>query len=880
MALQAGTRLGPYQVLSLIGAGGMGEVYRAVDTRLDRSVAVKVLAPELAGDAEFRARFTREAKAISALNHPHICGLHDIGRAQDIEYLVLELLEGETLAARLERGALPLAQVLRFGIEIADALEAAHRLGIIHRDLKPGNVMLTPAGTKLLDFGLAKHTVGAAGQAFSMLATAPGTGTAQGTFIGTLPYMAPEQVQGQPADARTDIFAFGALLYEMATGRRAFEATTQASLIAKILETEPAVVSSLAPLTPPALDHVVQGCLAKAPADRWQTAHDVKMHLQWIHALGSRTGLAPSVAVPQRRKGWVPWTLVAVACAALVGMALPRSSSRLPPATPARFEVTLPDDLHIDSTSDRAEMSPDGQRLVFSAEVNGRQQLFIRDLASTGLLGLDDTEDGYFPFWSPDSKSLAFFARGKLKRTGVTGGRPRVLAEAAGWLRSLTGGGTWTDGTILFAISDGSIVRVDDTGGKVTRVDTVPWKAGENAFVWPRFLPDGRHFLVSKVGDPALYVASLDAIGMQQVAEEGSRAIYAAGRLVFFRGASVFARPFDPERFAFTGPEKKLIDRAAFFSASHTGTIVYRPDRITPSQITWFDRRGRRTATLSEPGPYLQVVLSPRGHRATLVRSDTLEVAQAQADTDLWDVDVASGIASRLTSDPTIDTDPAWAPDEHQMAFGSRRTGAMGVFVKDVNSGAEKPLVAWKEPVFVDEWTPDGRFIIFHSSAGRAVWAMPVGGDRKPRMLANTAYTMDEVHVSPDGRWVAYNGDESGRLEVYVAKFPEFTAKRQISSAGGVQPQWRGDGMELFYLGTDRTMMSVRVTAGAEFVGSPPSPLFPTRLAPNPGRPQYAVTRDGQRFLGLERVEEERHTMTFLLNWLNANSADVSTPVR
>ena len=487
-------------------------------------------------------------------------------------------------------------------------------------------------------------------------------------------------------------------------------------------------------------------------------------------------------------------------------------------------------------------------------------------------MGLDDTEDGFFPFWSPDSQSLAFFARGKLKRIGVTGGRPRELADAAGWLRSITGGGTWTNGTILFAVSDGSIVRVPDTGGKVTRVDTVPWKAGESAFVWPRFLPDGRHFLVSKIGDPALYVASLDAVGMQQVAEEGSRAVYAAGQLVFFRGASVFARPFDAERFAFTGPEMKLIDRAAFFSASQTGTVVYRPDRIIPSQITWFDRRGRRTVTLSEPGPYLQVVLSPRGHRATLVRADTQEVAQAQANTDLWDVDLASGILSRVTTDPTTDTDPSWSPDERHIAFSSRRAGAMGVFVKDVNSGVEKPLVAWKEPVFVDEWTPDGQFIIFRSSAGRAVWAVPVAGDRKPRMLVNTAYSKDEVHVSPDGRWVAYNGDESGRSEVYVAKFPDFTAKRQNLKRGGVQPQWRGDGTELFYLGIDRTMMGVRVTAGAEFVGSPPSALFTTGLEPNSGRPQYAVTRDGQRFLGLERVEGERNTMTFLLNWLGAHS--------
>jgi eukaryotic-like serine/threonine-protein kinase len=871
MPLQAGTRLGPYEVLSLIGAGGMGEVYQARDTRLDRKVAIKVLAPELATDAEFRARFEREAKAISALNHPHICGLYDIGREHDTEYLVLELLEGETLDRRIARGPLPLAQVLRFGIEITDALEAAHQRGIVHRDLKPGNIMLTAAGAKLLDFGLAKHTVGAAGHALSMLATAPGTGTAQGTIIGTLQYMAPEQVQGAPADARTDIFALGTILYEMATGRRAFEAKTQASLIAKILETDVPAVSTLAPLAPPGLDHVVQVSLAKERADRWQVAHDVRLELQWIEAQGSRTELLPTAAVLRKPTAWVPWTVAVLACIALVGTALPRSPTRLPLATPVRFEVTLPDDVRVDPTSDRAEISPDGQRLVFSADVNGRQVLFIRDLVATTLLRLNDTEDAFFPFWSPDSQTLAFFAKGKLKRISVTGGRPRVLADADGWLRSITGGGTWANGTILFAVSDGSIVRVPDTGGKLTRVDTVPWKAGESAFVWPRFLPDGRHFVVSKISDPALYVASLDAVGMQQVAEEGSRALYAAGHLVFFRGPSVFARPFDAARLAFTGPEVKLIERAAFFSTSTTGTVVYRPSRITPSQLTWFDRHGRRTRTLAEPGTYLQVVLSARGHRASLVRPDTQEVAQAQANSDIWDVDLRSGILSRVTTDPTTDTDPSWSPDERQIAFSSRRTGPMGVFLKDVNSGAEEPLVAWKEPVFLDEWTPDGQFIIFHTR-DRAVWAVPVSGDRKPRMLINTPYAKDEVHVSPDGQWVAYNADESGRWEVYVAKFPEFTGKRQISSAGGVQPQWRGDGKELFYLGIDRRLMAVRVTAGAEFAVSPPAALFATGLEPNSGRPQYAVTRDGQRFLGLERAEEERNTLTILLNWLRPNS--------
>jgi eukaryotic-like serine/threonine-protein kinase len=802
MALQPGSRLGPYEVLSLIGAGGMGEVYQARDTRLDRKVAVKVLAPELATDAEFRARFEREAKAISALNHPHICGLYDIGREQDTEYLVLELLEGGTLAARLERGPLPLAQVLRLGFEIADALETAHRHGIVHRDLKPGNIMLTAVGAKLLDFGLAKHAGGAAGQALSMLATAPGTGTAQGTILGTLQYMAPEQVQGAAADARTDIFALGTILYEMTTGRRAFDGKTQASLIAKILETDVPPLSTLIPVAPPALDHVVQGCLAKDPADRWQTAHDVRLHLQWIQAQGSRTELGASAMGTRRRTIWLWCAVAALAGAALAAGALRLWFTPSPlPVAEARFEVTLPEGMRVDSVYDRASISPDGQRLVFSASLKGRTQLFIRDLASTAVVALDQTESAFDPFWSPDSASVAFFARGKVQRLAVAGGPARILADATGWIRGITGGGTWASGTILFARSDGSVVRVPDTGGNVTLVESLQWKTGQSGFVGPRFLPDGRRFLVSKRGDPGLFVASLDVGGLQRLSDDGWRAVYAPGHLLFQRGLSVFARPFDASRLVFTGPERLLTAQAGFFSVSDNGIVVYRPERPTRSQVTWFDRRGRSMGTVVEPGQYQQVVLSSRGRRATVVRAEG-----SRGNMDLWDVGLTSGVLSRLTTDPVRASDPSWSPDERRVAFTSARAGRPGVFVKDVVSGAEEPLVVWKEPVMVDQWTPDGQFIIVRNGA-RAVWAVPVTGDRKPRMLIDTPYIEDEVHVSPDGRWVAFNADEAGRWEVFVASFPGFTSKRQISKDGGVQPQWSGDGRELFYLTTDGSMM-------------------------------------------------------------------------
>jgi len=873
MALATGTPLGPYEVLSLIGAGGMGEVYLARDTRLDRRVALKILAPALATDADFRARFTREAKAISVLNHPHICGLYDIGREHDTDYLVLELLEGETLAARLERGPLPLSQVLRVGIEIADALEAAHRQGVVHRDLKPGNVMLTAAGTKLLDFGLAKNVTGAAEQALSQMATSPRTATAEGTIIGTLPYMAPEQIQGLPADARTDLFALGAILYEMATGRRAFEATTQASLIGKILETEPPVVSSLAPLTPPALDHVVQGCLAKAPVDRWHTAHDVKLQLQWIQAQGSRVEVAAPAAVSPRRMAWMPWA-VAAGFAALAATTLLRSSRPVvtQDAPPVRFELTLPAETRLTNYSrggisyPRGAISPDGQRFVFEATVDGRDQLVLRDLASTALVVLEGAEGGFNPLWSPDSRAVAFMSDG-LKQISVPGGQVRVIAHTQ---VGLTGGGTWRGDTILMASEDGRIYRVAVTGGTVTVVETLPWKPGQQRFAFPRFLPDGRHFLVSIVDDPAVYVASLDAPGTRKVMDDGAPAVYAAGHLFYSRPAGVFARPFDAERLEFSGAEMQLTERPGAVSVSDHGTIAYSSQSAYVSKLTWFDHSGRHTGTLGKSEPYDQLVLSPRGRHATVARYD------AQNKWDLWDVDLASGIFSRLTIDPADDSDPSWAPDERALAFTSSRTGRPAVFVKDLTSGKEDLLFPFDEPAVVDQWTPDGRFIIFRNY-GKAVYAIPLSGEHTPRMLVDTPYIEDEVHVSPDGRWVAFNADESGRWEVYVAAFPTFTSKRQISGGGGVQPQWRADGRELFYLGLDGFMMSVRVDARTEFTASPPTRLFATNIMPDPYVPQYGVTADGQRFLGLERAEGG---FTFLLNWLDAQSVTVSGSVR
>lgn len=858
-ALHPGTRLGPYEVVAPIGAGGMGEVYRARDTRLDRAVALKVLAPTLARDAESRARFTREARAISALNHPHICGLYDIGRERDIDYLVLELLDGETLAERLGRGALPLRDVLRFGLEIADALAAAHMHGIIHRDLKPGNILITRGGAKLLDFGLAKAAVPVGGAAADLRTVTGTSGTGSGMMIGTPQYMAPEQVTGGPADARTDIFAFGAVLHEMTTGRRAFEATSQAGVVAKILEGEVPGVSTLTPGVPFTLDFLIQRCLAKEPAERWQSAHDIKLQLHAIRTQGSGPD-ATRVSGTLARRTWVLWSLAALALGLLLASVFLAPSQRAPEAqTPARLEITMPSHMQIDSI-DTAEISPDGRKVAIGALVQGRYQLFMRDLASAQVTSLGDME-ATRPFWSPDSQFVGFFASGKLMRASISGGPARELADAKE--RSFAASATWGRGVILYGASDGSIVQVPDTGGTPTRVATLPWDPGKLTFNWPQFLPDGRRFLVTRVGDPAPHVASLDEPGLQKLSHDGSRADFGAGHLLFFRGSGAYARAFDPARAEFIGTEVLLAEHAEFLSVSDTGRVLYGVGEIVPSRLTWFDRAGRPTGHVGEVREYLQMVLSPLGKRATVVQSDP---RRPERNYELWDVELATGHFSKLITHPAGASDPAWSPDERHLAFTSARSGTGGVYIKDINTGTEEPLVLRNEIVTADEWTPDGKFIIFRNE-GRAVWSLAITGDRTQRMLVDTPYREDEVHVSPNGRWVAFNSDLSKTWQVYVARFPDFTSQRLISGSGGVQPQWRADGRELFYLALDGSLMSVPFTEAGP-VGVRPTVLFRTRFEVNPSQPQYAVSRDGARFLGLERLAGPPASLVVLLDGL------------
>ena len=777
MALSVGTRLGHFEIETLLGAGGMGEVYRARDARLDRTVAVKVLAPELATDPAFRTRFEREAKALSALTHPHICRLYDLARDDQIEYLVLELLEGETLAARLERGPLPLRQVLSFGVEIADALEVAHRQGIVHRDLKPANVMITPGGTKLLDFGLAKNTGGAGGQPLSQLATAPGTATAQGTIIGTLQYMAPEQVQGQPVDARTDIFALGAVLYEMVAGRKAFEAKTQASLIAKILETDPPALSTVVPIAPRALDRLVQRCLAKNPDDRWQSARDVLLELRWIQEDGDKPGTASPP--PARRRQWLAWAaaMTTALVAALMWSLRPaRSDVNQPPS--ARFDVALPPKISpLAEFQGSPSLSPDGRYLAIAASVEGRQQLLLRRLDDTAFVPVPGTDDARVPFWSPDSRSVAFFASGKLRRIAVTGG-PAVTICHAG---DVGYGGSWNEvGGIVFAMG-GVIYRVAESGGAPVAVSFLDTTRGDVEHRDPYFLPDGQSFLFTVLGrEPGIHAGVLGTQTTKLVVRDGRQGVFVPpSSLIFVREQSVMAVPFDTRRLVVTGRERKVADQTlGGLSATRTGTVVFRPAGVSITQLQWLARDGRRLAVVAAAGlgPYQQLDLSPSGKRVALQQGEVGTVVVGGA--DIWMIDLTTNVKSRVTSDPGFDGDPSWSPDERSLAFTTRRNGRLSLFKTDL-SGNETPLANLSFPAILDDWTPDGRFVIFRN-LGRAIQALPLAGDHTPRVIVDTPLAIeDQAHVSPDGRWIAFNSNESGRWEVYVASFPDFLGKRQ-----------------------------------------------------------------------------------------------------
>jgi Tol biopolymer transport system component len=871
MTLSAGSRLGPYEIVSPLGAGGMGEVYRAKDTRLDRTVAVKVLPAHLSSSAESRQRFEREAKTISQLSHPHICALYDVGREGETEYLVMEYLEGETLSDRLAKGALPLEQTLRYGIEIADALDKAHRQGIVHRDLKPGNVMLTKSGVKLLDFGLAKAIAPAASPAaLTSLPTAMGSPnlTQEGTILGTFQYMAPEQLEGKEADARTDIFAFGATVYEMATGKKAFSGSSRASLITAIMSSEPAAISSLQPMTPPALDRVVKTCLAKDPEDRWQSAADVAKELRWAVE-------APAVAVEPsaRRRERVAWIACGAAVLAAVGLAIFHFPQRPTRPQPVRFSILPPENakFRVGVEFHNVAVSPDGSRVAFVAVREGQDTIWMRLLDAQSPLSLPATEGASSPFWSPDGASLGFFADGKLKKISLAGGPAQTICDASG-----KNAGAWgRAGTMLFtqifSPKDG-LYAVPASGGAAQ-----PISVAYEQIRWPYFLPDGRRFLClgrsPKEWAGFLLAGDLDSPEVHRVAPLQSRVeLSRNGELFYVREGNLVARAFDPTKLRFTGDAVPVAEKMPYFSptgwapfaVSETGVLAYQA-WSAPPQLRWVDRKGQTVGTVGPPGLYSSLRLSPDGRKAAIEKKDP-----ATGTSDLWIGELSREVMTRFTSEPGLESCPVWSADGSEIAFISHGM-APEVIRRErlADSGGGEVLVSAKGFPIPSDWSSDGRVLAYQNldeKTGWDIWVQPVSGTGKAFPFRQTHFNEAFASFSPDGRWVVFLSDESGRTEVYAAPFPESGPKWQVSTAGASQEEplrWRGDGKELFYVAADGQLMAVPVRPRpGSFESGAPVPLFRLDSEVWSG---YDVAADGQRFL-VSSLQEDSLPITVVLN--------------
>jgi serine/threonine protein kinase len=884
MTLPAGSRLGPYEILSAVGAGGMGEVYRAKDTRLDRRVAVKVLPAHLSENPAFRQRFEREAKTISQLSHPHICTVHDVGNQDGVEYLVMEFLEGETLASRLARGPLPIEQVLRYGIEISDALDQAHRQGIVHRDLKPGNVMLTKSGLKLVDFGLAKVALPAPGSIVSSLSVVPTQAemglTAEGTILGTFQYMAPEQLEGGEADGRTDIYALGLLLYEMATGQKAFSGKSKASLMGSIMHSEPPSISSAKPMTPPALDRVVKACLAKDPDDRFQTAHDVRLQLEWIVEGGSAVGLPAPVAARRKSREKLAWALVPVAALAAAAATVLIIRLRTEAPRMVRSSLLPPEKSSFAFDFGPMALSPDGRRVAFVATSSGINMLWVQPLSGEPAQPLAGTEGASNPFWSPDSRFLGFFGDRKLKKIEASGGPPQTLADA-----SLGRGGSWNhEGVILFAPnSRESIHRVPAAGGEVSPVTKLDGAASEVSHRWPVFLPDGRRFLYLaqnslQAGEKnGIYAASLDGGERKFLFNANTNVVYTRpGDLLFYRDRTLLARPFDPKSLRFTAEAFPVAEDVqyfatfaqAVFAASDQGLLAYQTGVSGgQTQLTWLDRAGKPTGTVGAPGHLATPRMSNDGRRVAV------RVLDPQAVGDIWIYDLERNTQTRFTFDSSDDFGPLWSRDDSRVLFSSARKSPGDIYQRDsAGTAKEEPLLSSNAFKMALDWSADGRVLLFQADDPQMPTQMDLwtysAADRKATPFIKSASNETMGRFSPDGRWIAYVSNESGKEEVYVVPFPGPGGTWQISTAGGRAPLWTRGGREIVYQAPKDEIMAVEVRASPPtFQAGIPKALFKTHLRPPPGR-QFDVTADGERFLvNLRPGDQPSDPVTLVQNW-------------
>ncbi len=858
MALSAGERLGPYEILAPLGAGGMGEVYKAQDTRLDRTVAIKVLPSHVAGNPEVRQRFEREARAVSSLNHSHICTLYDIGSENGVDFMVMEHIEGDTLADRLSKGALPFDQALRRGIEIADALDKAHRQGVVHRDLKPGNIMLTKSGAKLLDFGLAKMTAAETNAGgVSALPTEAKPLTQEGSILGTFQYMAPEQLEGKEADARADLFAFGAVLYEMLTGRKVFEGESQASLITAIMSAEPASVSDLQPLTPFALERLVKRCLAKDPEDRWQSARDVTLELGWIRDKGDADASTTAPAGARSRKR-LSWALVLLLAAAIVGVVVHRFTE--PDAPPVIRFRTEAGELSV-TNGQFVKITPDGRTLVYRGERDGVSQLYRRALDEIEGTPLPGTENPNNLFISPDGRWAGFLqvADLLLRKVSLSGGAPVTISELPVAARGVSWG---DDDTIVFGSDGGGLWQIPARGGEPQPL-TNPAEGHEHNR--PFHLPGAKGVLFTVWAGGTSEVAVLPPGSNEpRVLLEGTTPqLTASGHLVYQREGGLWAVAFDSDRLAIKGTPAPVVEgvqltgnTAAQFALSHEGTLVYVPPDVGAAfRLVGVDREGSVTPLSKNLEALDQPRLSPDESRVAVEMNSPL------TGFDLWLHDIERGTRSRLTVDGG--TNAVWSPGGDRIAF---RHYAGNLLTISADGSGESEVLYRRDdgdllhPV-PSSWSPDGRFLAL-ATLGGDIFVLALGGEPEPFLA--TEFTERNPMFSPDGRFLAYVSDETGRNEVYVRQFPGPGGKWTLSIDGGTLPVWSKDGSELFYREGNR-IMEVSIQKEPTFSADAPRVVLDIGFAAEP--PTFDVSRDGERFLMIQRDASSKRSLVVVLNW-------------